>query len=144
MGSWGKPARTTARLVLAAFFAVAGVGHFVATDAFRAQVPPWLPAPEWVIWVSGVVELAIALALAFAPRAWRPLVGWLVAGFLVVVFPGNISQFVTGADAFGLNSDLARGIRLVMQPALIVVVLWSTGAVAAWRRDRTVRPDARR
>jgi uncharacterized membrane protein len=121
------------RLALAAFFAVAGVGHFAATDTFRAQVPPWMPAAEWVIWISGVAELAIALALAFASPRWRPLVGWLVAAFLVAVFPGNISQFVTGADAFGLDSDLARGIRLVFQPVLIVVVLWSTGAWSAWR-----------
>ena len=133
-------ARSVVRLALAAFFAVAGVGHFVATETFRAQVPTWMPAPDWVIWVSGVVELLIALALALAPRRHRPLVGWGVAAFLLAVFPGNISQLVTGTDAFGLDTDRARAVRLVFQPVLIALVLWCTGAWATWRARRRARP----
>ena len=55
------------------------------------------------------------------------------------MFPGNIEQFVSGTDAFGLNTDLARGIRLLFQPLLVVWALWSTGAWKAWR----TRPDPR-
>lgn len=124
-------AERLARYVLAAFMATAGIGHFAAADSFRAQVPPWMPLPQAVIAVSGVIELAFAVAL-FA--GWRlPLVGWLLAGFFVVVFPGNISQFVTGSPAFGLDSDLARGLRLLFQPVLIVWALWCTGAWRSWR-----------
>jgi len=57
-------------------------------------------------------------------------VGWIVAAFFVVIFPGNISQFVNRVDAFGLTSDLARGARLLLQPLLVLWALWSTGA---WR-----------
>ena len=122
------------RYLLAAFKAVAGVGHFLAADSFRAQVPPWMPWPEAVIAVSGVIELAFAVAL-FA--GWRlPLVGWLLAAFYVLVFPGNVSQFLTGTDAFGLDSDLARGARLLFQPVLVVWALWCTGAWRAWRDRR--------
>lgn len=122
------------RYLLAAFMAVAGVGHFLAADSFRAQVPPWMPWPGAVIAVSGVIELAFAVAL-FA--GWRlPLVGWLLAAFYVVVFPGNVSQFLTGTDAFGLDSDLARGARLLFQPVLVVWALWCTGAWRAWRDRR--------
>jgi uncharacterized membrane protein len=64
---------------------------------------------------------------------WRVPVGWVVAIFFVVVFPGNISQFATHAHAFGLDSDLARGIRLLFQPLLVIWALWSTGAWAAFR-----------
>lgn len=143
-----SPARAVVRLALSLFFAVAGIGHLVSTESFLAQVPPWMPAPDAVILVSGVVELVIALTLAFAPRRWRPYVGWVVAGFLVAVFPGNISQLVTGTDGFGLDTDRARAIRLLFQPVLVVVVLWCTGGWAAWRRGRTadepVRPRVRR
>lgn len=59
--------------------------------------------------------------------------GWVVAGLFVVIFPGNVSQLVTGTDAFGLSSDLARWIRLAFQPLLVVWALWSTGAWRAWR-----------
>ena len=122
------------RYLLAAFMAVAGVGHFLAADSFRAQVPPWMPWPEAVIAVSGVIELAFAVAL-FA--GWRlPLVGWLLAAFYVLVFPGNVSQFLTGTDAFGLDSDLARGARMLFQPVLVVWALWCTGAWRAWRDRR--------
>jgi hypothetical protein len=44
------------------------------------------------------------------------------------VFWGNISQFLNGVDAFGLDSDAARAIRLVFQPVLVAWALWCTGA----------------
>ena len=62
----GGVARGVVRWLLVALLAVAGVGHLVAVEAFRAQVPPWMPWPEAVILVSGLVELALAAALAFA------------------------------------------------------------------------------
>jgi uncharacterized membrane protein len=79
-----------------------------------------------------VIELAFAAALVGLPR-YRVQVGWAVAAFLVIIFPGNISQFVTRTDAFGLDTDLARGVRLLFQPLMIAFVLWCTGAWRAWR-----------
>ena len=140
--AWGF-ARGAGRVALAVILLVAGVGHFRNTAEFTAQVPPWLPAPEAIVYVSGVVEIVLGLALLLAVRPeHRVLVGWLVAAFFVVIFPGNISQFVTQTDAFGLDSDAARFVRLLFQPVLVVVALWSTGAWRAflvWRRLRTRR-----
>jgi uncharacterized membrane protein len=123
------------RLVLAVILLFAGVGHFSNTAEFTAQVPPWMPAAEAVIYISGVVEIALAIALIALPRQ-RALVGWLTAGFFIIIFPGNISQFVTQTDAFGLDSDAARFIRLLFQPVLVVLALWSTGAWEQIRRRR--------
>ena len=89
--------------------------------------------------VSGLVEILLGLALVAAPRGWRPLVGWLTAGFLVAIFPGNVAQWVEGRDAFGLDTDAARFIRLFFQPVLIAWALWSTGAWRAWRERRARR-----
>ena len=86
--------------------------------------------------MDAVVELALAAALAFAPVRHRPLVGWVVAAFFVAVFPGNVSQYITGTPAFGLETDTARFIRLLFQPVLVAAALWSTGAWAAWRSRR--------
>ena len=130
---------TIGRLALAAVLIVAGFGHFTSAVAFLAQVPSWMPAPEAVVAVSGVVELILGLALIVMPRRWRPTTGWIVAGFFVVIFPGNISQFVTGTDAFGLDSDLARFIRLLFQPLLVVWAVWCTGAWSAWSARRNKR-----
>jgi uncharacterized membrane protein len=55
-------------------------------------------------------------------------VGWVVAAFFVAIFPGNISQYVNGVDAFGLDSDTSRLVRLFFQPLLVVWALWSTEA----------------
>jgi hypothetical protein len=51
----------------------------------------------------------------------------------VVVYPGNVSQYLTHADAFGLDSDRSRAIRLLFQPLLVGWASWCTGAWAAWR-----------
>lgn len=130
-----SPIRTVARWLLAAGLGFAGISHFTNATAFNAQVPPWMPWPEAVIAVSGVTEVALALALVALPRL-RAQVGWVVAAFFVVIFPGNISQFITQTSAFGLDSDLARGVRLIFQPVLVVWALWCTGAWRAWRRRR--------
>jgi uncharacterized membrane protein len=120
------------RFALAAILLTAGIGHFRNTAEFIAQVPPWMPGAEAVVYISGIVEIALAVALIALPRQ-QVLVGWLTAGFFIIIFPGNISQFVTQTDAFGLDSDEARFIRLLFQPVLVVLALWSTGA---WRQLR--------
>jgi uncharacterized membrane protein len=101
-------------------------------------VPPWAPAPEFIVYASGVVEILLALSLLALPK-YRVVVGWLIAGFFVIIFPGNISQFITQTDAFGLDSDTARFVRLLFQPLLVVLSLWSTGAWSAFRTRKKVR-----
>jgi uncharacterized membrane protein len=66
----------------------------------------------------------------------------VVAAFFVAVFPGNISQLVTHTDAFGLDTDAARAIRLVFQPLLVLWALWSTGAWRTWRHRRSADRSA--
>ena len=122
--------RTLLRLGLAAFLAVAGVGHFVATDAFLAQVPSWMPLARPVVWVSGAIELALAAALLLVRSAGsRVRVGRSVAVFLLLVFPGNIAQALEGNAAFGLDTAAARWTRLALQPVLIA---WALAATDAW------------
>ena len=120
-----------ARWALGGALAFAGVGHLTyGREEFRAQVPPWLPIDaDLVVLGSGVVEIGLGLALLVLGR-WRVAVGWATALFFLAIFPGNIAQFTEGRDGFGLDTDLARGIRLLFQPVLVAWALWSTGA---WR-----------
>ena len=121
-------ARTLGRWLLAGFLVFAGSAHFWATREFRAQVPPWLPLDvDLVVLASGVVEVALGLGLLLLPRH-RVLVGWLVAVLFVVVFPGNVAQYVEGRDAFGLDTDSARLTRLFFQPLLVLWAVWCTRA----------------
>jgi uncharacterized membrane protein len=124
---------------LAAFLATAGAGHFLRPDEFLQQVPPYLPAPGLLVAASGVVELALAAALVALPRH-RRLVGVLVALFFVAVLPGNIAQYTEARDAFGLDSDAARLVRLALHPLLW---LWALAAGDLWPRPRPRRVPRR-
>jgi uncharacterized membrane protein len=129
--------RTIGRVALGSALLVAGTGHLtVQRDEFQAQVPEWFPAePDAVVVVSGVVELLLGAALVLSGRRSAP-VGVVVAGFFVVIFPGNIGQFVEHTSAFGLDTDTKRFVRLLFQPVLVVWALWSTGG---WRWLRSLR-----
>lgn len=126
-------ARVGARVLLAAFLLVAGVGHLVDTDEFLGQVPTFLPWRTAIVVVSGLVELALAVALLALRGERLALLGWLVALFFVAVFPGNVWQAVHGSDSFGLETTGARVARLFFQPVLVVWSLWCTGAWTSWR-----------
>lgn len=133
-----NPETTTVQWVLRAalglFLLLAGIGHLTFARAeFLAQVPPWLPLPgDFVVVASGVVEVLLGAALIGLAR-YKVLVGIVAALFFVAIFPGNISQYVNGIDAFGLETDSARLIRLFFQPVLVLWALWSTGFFRAWR-----------
>ena len=122
------------QMVLGFALAYAGVGHLTSNrQEFQAQVPTLLKDyADFVVLASGVVEIALGVGL-IALWKYRTQLGWLVAAFFVAIFWGNISQYVNGVDAFGLNSDRARLIRLFFQPLLVMWALGSTGAWRAWR-----------
>lgn len=124
--------RAIARIALGAVLVIAGVGHLTAQrEEFQAQVPDWVPfSKDFVVLASGGVEIALGAALIALPRH-RKVVSWIVAAFLVVIFPGNINQYVEHIDAFGLDTDEKRLTRLFFQP---VLVLWSIAAGTGERR----------
>lgn len=135
-------ARTVLRVVLGSFLLLAGISHLtINREAFLAQVPTWLPLEgDLVVVASGIVEIVLGLSLLALGR-YKVLVGFIVAAFFIAIFPGNISQLVTHTDSFGLNTDAARGIRLLFQPVLVVWALYSTGAWRAWREScRAAQP----
>ena len=127
-------AQNVGRTILGLFLMLAGTGHLTFQRVeFTAQVPPWLPfSPDFVVLASGVVEILLGASLLFLSKQ-RTTVGWVVAIFFVLVFPGNIAQLMEHRDAFGLDSDTKRWLRLPMQPVLIFLALWSTGAWSKWR-----------
>ena len=128
-----KPIHRFPQVVLGFALAYAGLGHLTSSrQEFQAQVPTLLKDyADFVVIASGSVEILLGLGLVFFWK-YRVLIGRLVALFFVAIFWGNISQYITGIDAFGLNSDRARLIRLFFQPLLVIWALLSTGA---WRKQ---------
>lgn len=127
--------QNVARIALGIALIYAGVGHFTfSRQEFQAQVPTWLPlSPDFVVLASGFVEIALGLSLVFLIKHKRQ-VGLLTAVFFIVIFPGNISQFVNGVDAFGLDTDQARLTRLFFQPVLVLWAFWATDALKVFKK----------
>jgi uncharacterized membrane protein len=117
------------RILLGVFMILAAIGHFTfQREEFQAQVPNWLPlSKDLVVLLSGIVEISFGLAMLFW-KSKRPQVGIALAIFYLLIFPGNIAQYLNHTDAFGLNTDTKRLIRLFFQPLLMYWALWSTNA----------------
>jgi len=127
------------QLSLGAFLTSAGTYHLGSNRTeFLAQVPSWLPLNgDFVVVASGLVEIALGVSListTFIFTQYRKQVGIVVAIFFILIFPGNINQYVNKIDAFGLDSDQKRLIRLFFQPPLVIWALWSSGATSLVRQ----------
>jgi uncharacterized membrane protein len=127
--------RKASQVLLGAALMYAGITHLTTSRIeFQAQVPNWVPhSADIVVLASGVVEILLGLSLASLRN--RKEVGIATVLFFIAIFPGNISQYLNGIDAFGLDTDRARAIRLLFQPLLVIWALWSTGV---WPRARKV------
>jgi len=126
-----SPLQKAARILLGTFMVIAGIGHLTfQRKAFQAQVPDSLPLPkDFTVVASGYVEIALGLALIFWKKE-RINMGLFLAVFYVLIFPGNIAQYLGNKTAFGLDTDQKRLARLFFQPVLIAWALWSTGAMS--------------
>ncbi|WP_044209225.1 membrane protein [Flammeovirga sp. OC4] len=119
------------RVLLGIAMLYAGIGHMTFRRiAFQAQVPTWLTTDEsfidFVVLASGVVEIAFALLMIYG-RNFKVQTGIALGIFFILIFPGNINQYVNHIDSFGLNTDTKRFVRLLFQPLLVVWALWSSG-----------------
>ena len=130
-------ARRIGRIALGLSLVLAGIGHLTfSREEFQAQVPDWFPVNEDVtVLASGAVEIALGSSLVVLSRR-RVAVGLVAAAFFVVIFPGNIGQWLEHKDGFGLDTDAKRFGRLFFQPVLVAWALWSTGAFTALRTPR--------
>ena len=129
--------RTALQITLGAALTYAGITHLTTSRTeFQAQVPTILQSQaDFVVISSGVVEIILGLSLILLFK-YRTRIGWVTAAFFIAIFPGNISQYINGTDAFGLNTDQARLTRLFFQPLLVIWALWSTGAWKSYRAGK--------
>ena len=133
--------KSLAQIALGAFLLSAGISHLGSNRTeFLAQVPTWLPLDgDFVVVASGLVEITLGVLLittALILKKYRGVIGLLTAVFFVLIFPGNINQYVNQIDAFGLDTDTKRLIRLIFQPPLVIWALWSSGAFRLIKKIR--------
>ena len=127
------------QLALGAFLLSAGISHLGSNRTeFLAQVPTWLPLnADFVVVASGLVEItlgALLITTVLVFKKYRRQVGLITAIFFILIFPGNINQYIKQIDAFGLDTDTKRLIRLIFQTPLVIWALWSSGAIALLKK----------
>jgi uncharacterized membrane protein len=131
------------RFALGGAMVTAGLLHFLQPTPFLQHLPPWVPEPELVVAVSGVAEIALGLGLLARPP-WRRTAGFLLALFLVAVFPSNVYVAAAGVEVDGQPGGLYPWLRLLLQPVLVWLAVWSTRDHADQRRITTGRrPEGR-
>jgi uncharacterized membrane protein len=131
--------KSLAQIALGAFLLSAGISHLGSNRTeFLAQVPTWLPLnADFVVVASGLVEItlgAILITTVLIFKRYRSQVGLITGIFFILIFPGNINQYVNQIDAFGLDTDTKRLIRLFFQPPLVIWALWCSGAISLLKK----------
>ena len=114
------------RIALGLAMAVAGVTHLLAPTPFVQHIPTWVPERFAIVYITGVMEIALGAALVVSRGRSLRLAGLALAAFLVSVFPGNIYVAVAGVDVAGQPGGIYPWLRLPLQVLYVWLALWAT------------------
>ena len=118
------------RWLLSVFYAFAGYMHLANPAPFLAIMPGWVPAPQTVVFWTGIAELLGAAALVqWANSSLRRAGAVGLALYAICVFPANIHHFAL--DMARPDGGLGLGYhipRMIAQPVLVWLALWTGGA----------------
>ena len=129
-----KNFKNNARVATGMAFIFTGVSHFLISEKFMEMMPPFLPAPLFLIYLSGVFEILGGIGLML-PGTKRPAAAGLIL-LLLAVFPANIYVALKGVQLGGfMNYAAYQWLRLPMQIVLIGWVWWGGEIYKFWRED---------
>jgi uncharacterized membrane protein len=115
--------RDKAAAAMAGLFFFTGTDHFLNSGRYVPMIPPMLPAPLALVYISGLFELLGATGLLV--RRYRRWAGLGLAALLVAVFPANIYVAVSGGSIEGTTSNpVYYWVRLLFQPVFIAWAIW--------------------
>lgn len=104
---------------LSGFFLLGGINHFLNTDFYLSMMPPYLPAPRTLVYISGVLEILGGLGVLHpTTRRWA---GWGLIALLIAVFPANLHMALNTDEFAKFLSARALYGRLPLQ---IVFIAW--------------------
>ena len=139
-GRWRRfSPREAARLGMAIALAFAGASHLFLATPFIQHLPTWVPLRAEIVLVSGLVEIALGIALLLPPPT-RRRVGVVLALYFVAVFPGNVYVAVYDVDVDGQPGGAYPWVRLPLQLLFIAWALWCTREASEPRTLTLTRP----
>ena len=126
------------RILLGLIMLYIGIAHLsFRRIEFQAQVPTWLTTNEGmmdlVVLISGYIEIAFGILMILGGKL-KVKTGIALGIFYVLIFPGNINQYINEIDSLRLDSDNKRLIRSFFQPLLVLWAFWSSGALEYLKR----------
>ena len=121
------------RILLGLIMLYIGIAHLsFKRIEFQAQVPTWLATDEGmmdlVVLISGYIEIAFGILMMLGGKL-KVKTGIALGIFYILIFPGNINQYINEIDSLTLDSNHKRLIRLFFQPLLVLWAFWSSGAL---------------
>lgn len=121
-----KPQRLTRRFwvkfslyVMVVLYVAAGVNHFINPSIYKAIMPPWLPAHELLISISGICEIVFAILLLFT--ATKRAGAWCIIALLIAVFPANVQMMLN----YMKENNPGLLIAILRLPLQIVLIYWA-------------------
>ena len=118
-----KTLRYTGLAIVFSWFFVGGIAHFTSTDFFVSIVPPWVPFPLWAVYMSGVIEVILAILVLWSFA--RQFAGWGLIALTIAVTPANVHMYMN-PEQFPNASETAYLVRLIVQVVLLFMIWWST------------------
>ncbi|HET6289647.1 MAG TPA: hypothetical protein VFG15_23255 [Amycolatopsis sp.] len=129
MTIWRSTGRLSARPAalggMAAAMIFAGAAHWFMPTPFVQHLPPWVPAAEALVLVTGAIEVALGAALLLR-QPWRRRAGISLAAYFIAVFPANVYVAVASVDVDGQPGGWYPWLRLPLQAIFVAWALWST------------------
>ncbi len=112
--------------VMGTLYVVAGVMHFVSPDFYLAIMPPYLPWHLELVYLSGIAEVALGIAVMIP--AYRKLAAWGIIVLLIAVFPANLHVALNNVPIGGATEGLGamNWVRLPFQAVFILWAWWYT------------------
>ncbi len=103
----------------------AGVNHFINPDFYKPIMPAYLPAPLFLIYLSGAAEILAGIGVLFEPT--RRMGAWLTIAILLAVFPANIQMAID----YGRTQHPGFILSLLRLPIQFLLIYW------AWTLTKT-------
>ena len=124
--------KAAGRWLFAISFVGIGVSHFVNPDPFVMIVPPFLPWPLALVYISGVAEIMVGVGVLLP--ATRRLAGWGTIALLAAVYPANI--YMLTHEIYLPDMPQEKWLLWARMPVQFVFAAWALWVADIWPRPK--------
>ena len=102
--------------LMSVIYILAGLNHFRAPKIYLTIMPPYIPFPEFMVFMSGVIEVVLGAALLWPPTT--SLAAWGIVALLIAILPPHI-YMIQNRQNWSKIPAWALWLRMPLQGLLI-------------------------